>query len=107
MRATARTTQGGIRRIRESGCAATGPLARNRPSDPNAPTSPKFTKPVTEGEAIRLAQAGDAAAFEFLYQLDGRRVFDLVAPNDGQCGFDAPAQEVTPFGLPRRNDGAG
>ena len=77
MRATARTTQGGIRRIRESGCAATGPLARNRPSDPNAPTSPKFTKPVTEGEAIRLAQAGDAAAFEFLYQLHGRRVYAL------------------------------
>jgi RNA polymerase sigma factor (sigma-70 family) len=32
---------------------------------------------VTEAEAIRLAQAGDAAAFEFLYQLHGRRVYAL------------------------------
>ncbi len=34
-------------------------------------------KKVTEAEAIRLAQAGDAAAFEFLYQLHGRRVYAL------------------------------
>jgi len=34
-------------------------------------------KPVTEAETIRLAQAGDAAAFEFLYQLHGRRVYAL------------------------------
>ena len=34
-------------------------------------------KPLTEGEAIRLAQAGDAAAFEFLYELHGRRVYAL------------------------------
>jgi RNA polymerase sigma-70 factor, ECF subfamily len=32
---------------------------------------------VTEAEAIRLAQAGDAAAFEFLYRLHGRRVYAL------------------------------
>ncbi len=77
MRACARTTQGGIRRIRSGGCAAIGPLARNRPSDPDASTSRQFTKPVTEAEAIRLAQAGDAAAFEFLYHLHGRRVYAL------------------------------
>src|SRR6266436_4010893 len=77
MRACARTTQGGIRRIRSGGCAAIGPLARNRPSDPDASTSRQSTKPVTEAEAIRLAQAGDAAAFEFLYHLHGRRVYAL------------------------------
>ena len=32
---------------------------------------------MTEAEAIRLAQAGDAAAFEFLYQMHGRRVYAL------------------------------
>src|SRR6266849_5058813 len=77
MRASARTTQGGIRRIRTGGCAAIGPLARNRPSDPDASTSRQSTKPVTEAEAIRLAQAGDAAAFEFLYHLHSRRVYAL------------------------------
>jgi RNA polymerase sigma-70 factor (ECF subfamily) len=77
MRANVRTTQGGIRCIRTGGCAAIGPLARNRPSDPNASTSRQSTKPVTEAEAIRLAQAGDAPAFEFLYHLHSRRVYAL------------------------------
>src|SRR5690348_5435841 len=77
MRASDRTTLGGMRRIRRGGCAAIGPLARNRPSAPNASTSRQATKPVTEAEAIRLAQAGDAAAFELLYQLHGRRVYAL------------------------------
>src|SRR5213082_1944704 len=77
MRACARTTQGGIRRIRSGGCAAIGPLARNRPSDPDASTSRQSPKPVTEAEAIRLAQAGDAAAFEFLYHMHSRRVYAL------------------------------
>src|SRR5258708_14294710 len=77
MRASARTTQGGIRRIRSGGCAAIGPLARNRPSDPDAPTSRQSTKPVTEAEAIRLAQAGGATTFEFLYLLHSRRVYAL------------------------------
>jgi RNA polymerase sigma-70 factor, ECF subfamily len=77
MRARVRTTQGGIRRIRETRCAAIGPLARNRPGDPNASTAPQSTKPLTEAEAIRLAQGGDAPAFEFLYQLHGRRVYAL------------------------------
>jgi RNA polymerase sigma-70 factor (ECF subfamily) len=43
-------------------------LAKNQPSDP---------KSLTEAEAIRQAQAGDAGAFEFLYQLHGRRVYAL------------------------------
>src|SRR5258708_29871926 len=77
MRASVRTTQGGIRCIRTGGCAANGPLARNRPSDPEASTSRQATKAVTEAEAIRLAQAGDAAAFEFLYHLHSRRVYAL------------------------------
>ena len=77
MRASVRTTQGGIRRIRSGGCAAVGPLARNRPSDPDASTSRQSAKPVTEAEAIRLAQAGDTAAFEFLYHLHSRRVYAL------------------------------
>ncbi len=34
-------------------------------------------KALTEAEAIRLAQAGDAAAFEFLYGLHSRRVYAL------------------------------
>jgi RNA polymerase sigma-70 factor (ECF subfamily) len=77
MRARARTTQGGTRRIPEGGCAAIGPLARTQPRDPNAPASSQSTRQLTEGEAIRLAQAGDAAAFEFLYHLHGRRVYAL------------------------------
>jgi len=52
-------------------------LARTRPSDPSVSPSSQQPKPLTEGEAIRLAQAGDAAAFEFLYELHGRRVYAL------------------------------
>src|SRR6266403_3659660 len=77
MRAPDRTTLGGIRRIRKSGCAAIGPLARFQPRDPKAQASPQSSKPLIEAGAIRLAQAGDAAAFEFLYQLHGRRVYAL------------------------------
>src|SRR5260370_7537712 len=77
MRASGRENEGGIRCIRTRGCAAVGPLARNRPSDPDASTSRQSTKSVTEAEAIRLAQAGDAAAFEFLYHLHSRRVYAL------------------------------
>jgi RNA polymerase sigma-70 factor (ECF subfamily) len=40
-------------------------------------TSTQQPKPLIESEAIRLAQAGDAAAFEFLYELHGRRVYAL------------------------------
>ncbi len=77
MRACTKTTLGGIRRIRRGGCVAIGPLARNRPSDPNASNAPQSPKALTEAEAIRLAQAGDAAAFEFLYGLHSRRVYAL------------------------------
>src|SRR5271154_137230 len=61
------TTLKGTRRIAPSG-AATGLLAR-----------PRSTEPVawTEAEAIRRAQAGDSAAFDFLYQLHSRRVYAL------------------------------
>jgi RNA polymerase sigma-70 factor (ECF subfamily) len=52
-------------------------LARTRPSDPSVSPSSQQRKLLTEGEAIRLAQAGDAAAFEFLYELHGRRVYAL------------------------------
>jgi RNA polymerase sigma-70 factor, ECF subfamily len=52
-------------------------LARNRPGDPGVSTPAQQLKPLTEAEAIRLAQAGDAAAFEFLYELHGRRVYAL------------------------------
>ena len=77
MRAFTKTTLGGSRCIRSSRCAAIGPLARNRPSDSNALNAPQALKALTEAEAIRQAQAGDAAAFEFLYQLHGRRVYAL------------------------------
>jgi RNA polymerase sigma-70 factor (ECF subfamily) len=62
------TTLGATRRIRTRSGAATGQLARQRPAQPVA---------WTEAEAIRLAQAGNAPAFEFLYQLHGRRVYAL------------------------------
>src|SRR5213594_819430 len=77
MRASNRTTLGGIRRIRTSGCTAIGPLARLQPRDPTAQASPQSSKPLIEADAIRLAQAGDAAAFEFLYHLHGRSVYAL------------------------------
>src|SRR5260370_538260 len=63
--AIAGTTLGGIRRIRSTSSAAIGQLARQRPTEPVA---------WTEAEAIRRAQAGDAAAFEHLFQLHSRRV---------------------------------
>src|ERR1700682_5719361 len=77
MRALDRTTLGGIRRIRKGGCAAIGPLARYQHGDPHAQASPQSPKPLIEANAIRLAQAGDAAAFEFLYRLHSRRVYAL------------------------------
>src|SRR5271156_5828517 len=62
------TTLKGNRRIRPASSAAIGLLARQRPAEAVA---------WTEAEAIRRAQAGDSAAFEFLYQLHGRRVYAL------------------------------
>jgi len=40
-------------------------------------TASRSADALTEPEAIRLAQAGDAAAFDYLYQLHGRRVYAL------------------------------
>src|SRR5436305_14934567 len=77
MRAARKTTQGGTRCIRNHRCAVIGPLARNRPSDPFASDAPEPPKTLTEADAIRLAQGGDAAAFEFLYELHSRRVYAL------------------------------
>lgn len=62
------TTLEGTRCIAWTGCAAIGPLARPRPIEPST---------LTEAEAIRLAQRGDVAAFEFLYRLHSRRVYAL------------------------------
>ena len=44
---------------------------------PNRVGASQSPKSATEAEAIRLAQAGDAAAFEHLYQLHSRRVYAL------------------------------
>src|ERR1700720_4520308 len=63
--------------IRRSGCAVIGLLAQRRPTEPKQLAASKPAAPLTEAEAIRLAQAGDAAAFEFLYALHGRRVYAL------------------------------
>ena len=44
---------------------------------PNRVNTTQSPRSATEAEAIRLAQAGDAAAFEHLYQLHSRRVYAL------------------------------
>src|SRR5580698_5379221 len=51
-----------------SGCVPTGPVARTRQIEPGE---------LTEAEAIRRAQQGDAEAFEHLYRLHSRRVYAL------------------------------
>jgi RNA polymerase sigma-70 factor (ECF subfamily) len=50
------------------GCGPTGSVARPRRQENGE---------LPEAEAIRLAQQGDAAAFERLYQLHNRRVYSL------------------------------
>jgi len=52
-----------------------GPLAQKRPTEPRQAAKTPAT--LTEAEAIRLAQAGDGAAFDFLYHLHSRRVYAL------------------------------
>src|SRR5882762_2180903 len=69
MRACAKTTPGGIRRIRRGGCVAIGPLARNRPSDPNASNAPQSPKALTEAEAIRGPKGGGGVFFVFVQGL--------------------------------------
>ncbi len=77
------TTLGGIRRIRRTSSAAIAQLARQRPIEPVA---------WTEAEAIRRAQSGDAAAFEFLYQMHSRRVYALCLR---MVGNPADAEDLT------------
>ncbi len=55
-------------RISHHGCVPTGAVARPRRTDASE---------LTEPEAIRLAQQGDAAAFERIYRLHSRRVYAL------------------------------
>jgi RNA polymerase sigma-70 factor, ECF subfamily len=62
------TTLRGTRRIAPMHDAAIAQLARTKPTEPVA---------WTEADAIRRAQAGDAAAFDHLYQLHSRRVYAL------------------------------
>ena len=47
---------------------------------------------LTEAEAIRLAQAGDAASFELLYQLHSRRVYALCLR---MVGNPSDAEDLT------------
>lgn len=54
---------------RSYGCVPTGSVTRVRRTEP--------TGEMPEAEAIRLAQQGDAAAFERLYALHSRRVYSL------------------------------
>ena len=58
-------------------------MARTRRSD---------TGEVPEAESIRLAQQGDAAAFERLYQLHSRRVYSLCLR---MVGNTAEAEDLT------------
>ena len=51
-------------------------MARNRPDDLSVATASQPAA-LTEVDAIRLAQGGDAGAFEFLYDLHSRRVYAL------------------------------
>jgi RNA polymerase sigma-70 factor (ECF subfamily) len=74
-----------LRTLPKSGLAAprqTGP----RPSGPVKPES------ATLNQAIRLAQLGDAAAFETIYQLHSRRVYALCLR---MAGDPAEAEDLT------------
>src|SRR5882757_5988426 len=77
MRASDRTILGGMRRIRSVGCVVIGLLARNRSSDFEVLNFWQSIRLVIEMEVICLVQAGDAAAFEFLYHLHSRCVYAL------------------------------
>jgi len=62
------TTLRGTRRIARTSAASEQLARQQRPAEPVA---------WTEADAIRLAQTGDAAAFEHLYQIHSRRVYAL------------------------------
>ncbi len=66
-----------------SGCVPTGTVARPRRTE---------TSELSEAEAIRLAQQGDAAAFERIYQLHSRRVYALCLR---MVGNTAEAEDLT------------
>src|ERR1700704_820984 len=65
------------------GCVPTGPVARTRPTEPGE---------LTEADAIRLAQQGDASAFERIYRLHSRRVYALCLR---MVGNTAEAEDLT------------
>jgi RNA polymerase sigma-70 factor (ECF subfamily) len=68
---------------RSKGCVPTGSVARARRTE---------TGELPEAEAIRLAQQGDAAAFERLYRLHSRRVYSLCLR---MVGNTAEAEDLT------------
>src|SRR5271169_4983564 len=68
---------------RIEGCVPTGSVARARRIE---------TEELPEAEAIRLAQQGDAAAFERLYRLHSRRVYSLCLR---MVGNTAEAEDLT------------
>jgi RNA polymerase sigma-70 factor (ECF subfamily) len=68
---------------RSEGCVPTGSVARARRTE---------TGEMPEAEAIRLAQHGDAAAFERLYRLHSRRVYSLCLR---MVGNTAEAEDLT------------
>jgi len=65
------------------GCVPAGSVARARRVE---------SEEMSEAEAIRLAQCGDAAAFERLYQLHSRRVYSLCLR---MVGNTAEAEDLT------------
>jgi RNA polymerase sigma-70 factor (ECF subfamily) len=66
-----------------NGCVPTGPVVRTRPTEPGV---------LTEADAIRLAQQGDASAFERIYRLHSRRVYALCLR---MVGNPAQAEDLT------------
>ena len=68
---------------RSYGCAPTGSVARARRTE---------LGDIPEPEAIRLAQQGDAEAFERLYRLHNRRVYSLCLR---MVGNTAEAEDLT------------
>jgi RNA polymerase sigma-70 factor (ECF subfamily) len=68
---------------RIEGCVPTGSVARTRRIE---------TGEIPEPDAIRLAQQGDGAAFERLYQLHSRRVYSLCLR---MVGNTAEAEDLT------------
>jgi RNA polymerase sigma-70 factor, ECF subfamily len=68
---------------RTNECVPTGSVARTRRTE---------TGELPEADAIRLAQQGDAAAFERLYRLHSRRVYSLCLR---MVGNTAEAEDLT------------